>query len=705
MSHSYRYSVSMPAITMEDDLGIVYLVESESQFWSELEDILTLPFLPSQPIPTLNQLDLTLRRSLSLCATYHEQYLSSLPYQMHSACDLILSSELFQFHSDRMLGMILDEAKENTNPHWVYVALHVLLCYGRRKKDFFRVNACWEPLLPFLMDNIILEIDEDDDRTDSATNVPVPIEAKLRSLSVELLYDMCRVQKWSVQDLKVFSDSFLDHLFDLVEQTRLVQDDTFNYAVIKLIVALNEQFMVASLAAGGETGNRVLLVLMRRLGSSKTFGENMIFMLNRAQRTPEDLCTTLLVLKLLYLLFTTKGTEEYFYTNDLCVLVDVFLRELAELDELEGEHDGESLRHTYLRVLHPLLTKTQLRSLPDPTLYKRSHVISLLKKLINPNRRVRGEANPTTKRLAERCLSGLGVDFAKESLTEVGPASRINATRSHLGISSSNDSIAGPGTFDARTLKSSKSMEFKPPKHRHGSGDSTISAPAGHYPRSPLFDNVVGRRGSNASQVSATSLHGVAAASPPFSPENDTHHALAPPIKVFSPSSLPPPRPPKPSRRKDSGTSSYSSQSAFSTHSAPANVELGFVERGLGERLSGMTLTASPEPSPTRRDFGISGSSSSSASSSSEETYSQPQMKSTRRSAPPPPTQYLAQSLPPPTQAQTQTKRRKPPAIPVGYPPAHSPRSPSPGNGVTFTTIKSSNGTVMVSSPLAGSHR
>ena len=28
--------------------------------------------------------------------------------------------------------------------------------------------------------------------------------------------------------------------------------------------------------------NRVLMVLMRRLGSSKTFGENIIFMLNRA---------------------------------------------------------------------------------------------------------------------------------------------------------------------------------------------------------------------------------------------------------------------------------------------------------------------------------------------------------------------------------------------------------------------------------------
>lgn len=47
----------------------------------------------------------------------------------------------------------------------------------------------------------------------------------------------------------------------------------------------------------------------------------------------------LLVLKLLYLLFTTKGMSEYFYTNDLCVLVDVFLREIGNIDE-----DNESVR-------------------------------------------------------------------------------------------------------------------------------------------------------------------------------------------------------------------------------------------------------------------------------------------------------------------------------------------------------------------------
>jgi hypothetical protein len=59
----------------------------------------------------------------------------------------------------------------------------------------------------------------------------------------------------------------------------------------------------------------------------------------RAAHSPDDLCMQLLVLKILYLLFTNTNTSEYFYTNDLCVLVDVILRELINLDE-----DCESVR-------------------------------------------------------------------------------------------------------------------------------------------------------------------------------------------------------------------------------------------------------------------------------------------------------------------------------------------------------------------------
>ena len=35
---------------------------------------------------------------------------------------------------------------------------------------------------------------------------------------------------------EIFGDSFIDYLFDLVEQTKYMHDETFNYSVIKLIV-------------------------------------------------------------------------------------------------------------------------------------------------------------------------------------------------------------------------------------------------------------------------------------------------------------------------------------------------------------------------------------------------------------------------------------------------------------------------------------
>ncbi|KAK7019963.1 DUF2013 domain-containing protein [Favolaschia claudopus] len=469
---------------MQDDLGIVYLVENAQQFWSELEDTLELP---KDEAHTLSLLDATLRRSLVLCASYHEQYLQS-PLQLEHACNLIVGSELFAFHSERMCDLIADEIRSNTDPHSQLIAYHVYLCHGRRRSDFFRSPKRWIPLLPLLMDHVLVEIDSDVEDTYfghaggsnyAATNVPIPIEAKLRSLCVRLLYEVCRVQKFSVQDLRIFDDNFIDYLFDLVEQTRHMQDETFNYSVIKLIVALNEQFMVSSLSSephgsslpsastSSENKNRVLAVLMRRLGHSKTFGENMIFMLNRAQRTPDDLCMQLLVLKILYLLFTTKGTSEYFYTNDLCVLVDVFLRELVDLDD-----DSESLRHTYLRVFHPLLTKTQLRDVP----YKRPQIVFALESLTG-NSDIR-DVSSTTRRLVDRCLGGdWCVQLRKQSATAGNPADPTSDDDTRRGSGSSEASARAQSKLSTpsmtasaqlersasskgRTLKSSKSVEF-----------------------------------------------------------------------------------------------------------------------------------------------------------------------------------------------------------------------------------------------------
>ncbi|KAK6904097.1 hypothetical protein I203_107611 [Kwoniella mangroviensis CBS 8507] len=464
-------------------------VHNSEQFWHELELIANIP-----DSPTLAQLDGTLRMFVTFCAAYHDKYVTS-PSDIRHAIELILDSELFTFHYERMVGIIMVDAQENTNPHDLYILYHIIFYYGQKHPSLFRSHRKWRKLLPTLGEVVGLEIDEQN----FVLGLP-PIEARLRLPATHLMYEVCRVQKLTSEELSQFDDTFIDHLFDLVELTRDLQDERLNYAVIKLIVALNEQFMVATLPpkshphptsnstpidTGGEgngndsvkvfdepktsnqlllspesisnptfpnntrnhhrarsgttissayhhdhseeakKNNRVLVVLMRRLGSSKTFGENMIFMLNRAENTPDDLCMQLLILKILYLLFTTPGTQEYFFTNDLRVLLDVFIRELVDLPE-----ECEALRHTYLRVLYPLLNHTQLRS--DP--YKRPQIKLVLNSLI-ANNHIK-EVNATTTRLVERCMSEQRKLERSHSAENVRNAVRQESTSSTISLDS-----------------------------------------------------------------------------------------------------------------------------------------------------------------------------------------------------------------------------------------------------------------------------
>jgi hypothetical protein len=141
--------------------------------------------------------------------------------------------------------------------------------------------------------------------------------------------------------------------------------------------------------------NKVIKVLCRHSSRYKTFGENIILLLNRESETSLQL----LILKLLYLLFTTGATYEYFYTNDLRVLVDVVIRNLLDLPL-----SSSALRHTYLRVLYPLLAHTQLRN-PENH-YKREELLKLLYMMTGTGGVGMlhfGAVDDTTKRLVGRC--------------------------------------------------------------------------------------------------------------------------------------------------------------------------------------------------------------------------------------------------------------------------------------------------------------
>ena len=177
--------------------------------------------------------------------------------------------------------------------------------------------------------------------------------------------------------------------------------------------------------------NKIIKVLSKHGSSFKTFGENIILLLNRESETSLQL----LILKVLYLLFTTKATYEYFYTNDLRVLVDVMLRNLLDLP-----FSATSLRHTYLRVIHPLLAHTQLSS-PENH-YKRDEILKVLHVMVGGGGAGMmhfGSIDETTKRLGARCaqvpwLAGDQLDGSNGSNGLLSIGVNVKAAESSLSV-------------------------------------------------------------------------------------------------------------------------------------------------------------------------------------------------------------------------------------------------------------------------------
>lgn len=182
----------------------------------------------------------------------------------------------------------------------------------------------------------------------------------------------------------------------------------------------------------------------------------------------------LLTLKVLYLLFTTRTTYEYFYTNDLRVLVDILIRNLLDLPE-----DASALRHTYLRVLYPLLAHTQLRYPPQ---YKREEIRKLLAVLrrgqvsevdagspTNANWQHFEEVDETTARLVQRCQKVPWLtDVDEETITQTeSPTSEDRSSAptsptSSIRVGQSPPAVPAPRKLTKRNSSKGSGLSIAP---------------------------------------------------------------------------------------------------------------------------------------------------------------------------------------------------------------------------------------------------
>ncbi|KAL4820653.1 hypothetical protein BDW67DRAFT_152903 [Aspergillus spinulosporus] len=373
-------------------------VDNEQQFWASIQEIV------SAPCSTEDLIDDALRAYLSLTTKYKEQYLQS-EFEVTTCSHTLLSSAIFVAHKDYVRRQMIYALLQEDDPVTLHMIASFLLLDGRHHEiSLYMMNE--EGAFPRLLE--LLQAQSLRMNDESAAN--------LHRLLMDLLYELSRIQKIKIEDLILVDDDFVRGLFDIIEHVSYDANDPYHYPVIRVLLVLNEQFMIsAHNPVGGQSPstpltNKVIKVLSMHGNSYKTFGENIILLINREAETSLQLLT----LKLLYLIFTTPSTYEYFFTNDLHVLVDILIRNLLDLPE-----EASALRHTYLRVLYPLIAHTQLRLPPH---YKRDELKRMLSLLVRGQ--LTGdtaadcekimhfdEVDETTRRLVLRCAA---VDWLRD---------------------------------------------------------------------------------------------------------------------------------------------------------------------------------------------------------------------------------------------------------------------------------------------------
>ncbi|ROV90696.1 hypothetical protein VSDG_08336 [Cytospora chrysosperma] len=349
-------------------------VETEEQFWDELREIV------SARCDSHEDIDNILRSWLYLVSTCRDNFLH-YEDDVANCSQLLLDCEIYSTNKDYVRTQIIYSLLQEDDSSSLNVIANFLLLDGRFDETTFK-RMIEEGCFPKMVE--LINGRRDDDR-------------RLHRLLLELMYEMARIERLRVDDLICVDDNFVTYMLQLIEGLSDDVNDPYHYPIIRVLLVLNEQYMVASTTAAVDASkpsvpltNRVIKVLSLHGSSFMTFGENIILLLNRETET----ALQLLILKLLYLLFTTKATYEYFYTNDLRVLLDVIIRNLLDLPD-----ESMSLRHTYLRVLYPLLAHTQLSHPPH---YKREEILKVLQILSGEGNFHFAPADETTLRLVDR---------------------------------------------------------------------------------------------------------------------------------------------------------------------------------------------------------------------------------------------------------------------------------------------------------------
>ncbi|KAF4551568.1 Dip1-like protein [Elsinoe fawcettii] len=416
----------------------------------------------SSPCDSHEAIDDSLRQFIEAVSSFHRDHPDLVGDNVEHGCYELLTADLFTANRDYVRRQFIYSLMQEDEYPILQIMTTFLIYDGKHDEETF-VMMQNEGLFPRLIELIKSGRYED---------------TLVHKLLLELLCEMTRIQVLSRDDLKMVDDAFILYLFQLIEQLTDDPSDPYHNAIIRILLVLNEQYMCFESDDTTDTNttdpipNRIIKILSSYGPAYRAFGENLILLLNRES----TLGPQLLILKILYLLFTTPQTYEYFYTNDLHVLVDVIMRNLVDLDPGFDDDDSpthfsegtgnKALRHTYLRVLYPLLKNTQLAR--EDGNYKTEELRRLLRLLVSSSSQHFAPADSTVLRLVSRCRQ---IDWIRDELDDVSdldspsaksPPSDADVAKRLLGMTNIEAGISSLSVLDVTAKVEKEDKKQKP---------------------------------------------------------------------------------------------------------------------------------------------------------------------------------------------------------------------------------------------------
>lgn len=228
-------------------------------------------------------------------------------------------------------------------------------------------------------------------------------------------------------------------------------DKLIAYEEFKLLLLINEQYLMKSYTST-EVTNKVFEGLINGIDDTNSRGtisgisgfiNLLVYHINRE----ESHIIKILILKFLYLVFTSSYTTKLPYVNDLKILVDIFIRELNDLDYTNEENiENRILIITYLKVMYPLLMFSQLNELQNG--YKVGQILDLLRNLIlNADNGFQGNQTEVEReenvivKLALKCLTVSWLKKKQHKSNQTKTNNESNDTNSVVSASSSSSSL------------------------------------------------------------------------------------------------------------------------------------------------------------------------------------------------------------------------------------------------------------------------